>query len=77
MLLGALYYLCNPSTEEEVLKPEVVKVIEKFADAGAVNVSFCNLARAFLDKHVSKLDRNAGKQMNQWAFQNHIVPKSS
>lgn len=54
--LGALYYLCNPSTEEEILKPEVVEVIEKFADAGAVNVSFRNLARTFLDKHVTKLD---------------------
>ncbi|XP_073307510.1 uncharacterized protein [Primulina huaijiensis] len=54
--LGALYYLCNPSTEEEILKPEVVEVIEKFAGAGAVNVSLRNLARAFLDKHISKLD---------------------
>lgn len=54
--LGALYYLCNPSTEEEILKPEVVEVIQKFADAGAVNVSFRNLARTFLDKHVTKLD---------------------
>lgn len=50
--LGALYYLCNSSTKEEILKPEVVKVIRKYAAAGAVNMSFSNLANAFLDRHV-------------------------
>eukprot|EP00262_Sarcandra_glabra_P018617 TRINITY_DN6755_c0_g1_i1.p1 TRINITY_DN6755_c0_g1~~TRINITY_DN6755_c0_g1_i1.p1 ORF type:complete len:176 (+),score=36.95 TRINITY_DN6755_c0_g1_i1:656-1183(+) len=50
--LGALYYLCNPATREEILKPEVVEVIKKYAAAEAVNVSFSNLAKAFLDKHI-------------------------
>lgn len=53
--LGALYYLCNTSTKEEILKPEVVDVIRRYASAGAVSVSFSNLAQAFLDKHVSEL----------------------
>lgn len=51
--LGALYYLCNKSNEEEILKPEVVDVIERYAAAQTINVSFSNLAKAFLDKHVS------------------------
>nr|DAD33201.1 TPA_asm: hypothetical protein HUJ06_012052 [Nelumbo nucifera] len=50
--LGSLYYLCTASTKEEILRPEVVEVIQGYAAAGAVNVSFSNLARAFLDKHV-------------------------
>ncbi|KAL3830956.1 hypothetical protein ACJIZ3_019758 [Penstemon smallii] len=54
--LGALYYLCDASTEEEILRPEVVDVIERFAAAGAVNVNFGNIAQAFLDKHVPKLN---------------------
>lgn len=49
--LGALYYLCNESNKEEILGPEVVDVIKRYAAAGAVRVSFCNLAQAFLDKH--------------------------
>lgn len=52
--LGALYYLCNSSTKKEILKPEVVEVIRKYAAAGAVNVSFSNLANAFLDMHVNQ-----------------------
>ncbi|XP_059642194.1 uncharacterized protein LOC132284140 [Cornus florida] len=52
--LGALYYLCNASNKEEILKPEVVDVIERYAAAGAVSLNFSNLAQAFLDKHVSK-----------------------
>ncbi|XP_028800604.1 armadillo repeat-containing protein 7-like [Neltuma alba] len=51
--LGALYYLCNGSNKEEVLKPEVVDVIKRYADAETVSVSFSNLAKAFLDKHGS------------------------
>lgn len=50
--LGSLYYLCNSSTREEILKPEVVDVIKRYAAAETVNVSFSNLAKAFLDKHV-------------------------
>ncbi|XP_008812344.1 armadillo repeat-containing protein 7-like [Phoenix dactylifera] len=52
--LGALYYLCNPSTKKEILKPEVVEVIRKYAAAEGVNVTFSNLANAFLDKHVNQ-----------------------
>ncbi|OVA02589.1 Armadillo [Macleaya cordata] len=51
--LGALYYLCNPANKEEILRPEVIEVIERYAAAGAVSVSFSNLAKAFLDKHIS------------------------
>ncbi|KAL1161190.1 hypothetical protein V6Z11_A07G116800 [Gossypium hirsutum] len=51
--LGALYYLCNKSNREEILKPEVIDVIERYAAAQTVNASFSNLAKAFLDKHVS------------------------
>lgn len=50
--LGALYYLCNASNKEEILKPEVVDIINRYAAAEAVSVSFSNLAKAFLDKHV-------------------------
>lgn len=50
--LGALYYLCNGSTKEEILKPEVVETIKRYASAGAVNVTFSNLAQAFLDEHL-------------------------
>ncbi|KAK3013761.1 hypothetical protein RJ639_008787, partial [Escallonia herrerae] len=50
--LEALYYLCNASNKEEILKPEVVEVIKRYAAAGAVSVSFSNLAQAFIDKHV-------------------------
>ncbi|KAK1417036.1 hypothetical protein QVD17_26158 [Tagetes erecta] len=50
--LGALYYLCNASTKEAILRPEVVDIIKRYAAAGAVSVSFSNLAQAFLDKHV-------------------------
>ncbi|XP_077215290.1 ARM repeat superfamily protein [Tasmannia lanceolata] len=49
--LGALYYLCNPSTEQEILKSEVVELIREYAAAEAVSVSFSNLAKAFLEKH--------------------------
>ncbi|XP_051114709.1 GTP-binding protein YPTM2-like isoform X2 [Andrographis paniculata] len=47
--IGSLYYLCNSTTKNEILKPEVVDAIKRFAAAGAVNVSFSNLAQAFLD----------------------------
>ncbi|KAK9084298.1 hypothetical protein Scep_030769 [Stephania cephalantha] len=50
--LGALYYLCDHRTKEEVLRPDVVDLIGRYAAAGAVNVSFSNLAQAFLDKHI-------------------------
>ncbi|KAL5996293.1 hypothetical protein ACLOJK_026369 [Asimina triloba] len=50
--LGALYYLCSQGTKDEILKPEVVELIKKYAAAEAVNVTFSNIAKAFLDKHV-------------------------
>ncbi|KAL6536539.1 hypothetical protein OROGR_013111 [Orobanche gracilis] len=53
--LGALYYLCEASNKKEILKPEVIEAIEKFAAPGAPNEIFRNLAQAFLDKHVSKI----------------------
>lgn len=51
--LGALYYVCDESNKEEVLKPEVIDVIKRYAAAEEVSVSFSNLAKAFLDKHLS------------------------
>ncbi|CAH9098496.1 unnamed protein product [Cuscuta europaea] len=51
--LGALYYLCNELNREEILKPEVVDVIKRYAAASEVSASFSNLAQAFLDKFVS------------------------
>ncbi|XP_020529720.1 armadillo repeat-containing protein 7 isoform X2 [Amborella trichopoda] len=52
--LASLYYLCNPTTRAKILKAEVVELITKYAEAGAVSVSFSNLAQAFLDKHVDR-----------------------
>ncbi|XP_073000929.1 uncharacterized protein [Typha latifolia] len=52
--LGALYFLCNSSSKKEILKPEVLRVIREYAAAESVNVSFSNLAKAFLDKHVNQ-----------------------
>ncbi|TYK08652.1 armadillo repeat-containing protein 7 [Cucumis melo var. makuwa] len=49
--LGAIYYLCNASNKEEIMKPEVVDVINRYAVAESV--SFSNLAKAILDKHLS------------------------
>ncbi|RVW39403.1 hypothetical protein CK203_099505 [Vitis vinifera] len=53
--IGALYYICNESNKEEIVRPEVVDVIKKYAAAGSVSVNFSNLAKAFLDKHVSQV----------------------
>lgn len=50
--LGALYYLCNASNKEEIMKPEVVDVIKRYAVAEST--SFSNLAKAILDKHLSE-----------------------
>ncbi|KAK1361852.1 armadillo repeat-containing protein 7 [Heracleum sosnowskyi] len=50
--IAALYYICNESNREEILKPEVVEIIKRYSAAGSVSVSFSNLAQAFLDKHV-------------------------
>ncbi|XP_052189655.1 uncharacterized protein LOC127799559 [Diospyros lotus] len=53
--IGALYYLCNASNKEGILRPEVVDVMKRYAAAGAVSVTFSNLAQAFLDKHCCEL----------------------
>ncbi|KAL5798202.1 hypothetical protein ACOSQ2_003022 [Xanthoceras sorbifolium] len=37
--LGTLYYLCNKSNKEEILKPEVVDVIRRYAAAETVACS--------------------------------------
>ncbi|XP_057490379.1 uncharacterized protein LOC130776236 isoform X2 [Actinidia eriantha] len=52
--IGALYYLCNASNKGDILKPEVVDVIRRYAAAGSVSVSFSNLAQAFLDAHIDR-----------------------
>lgn len=52
--LGALYYICNESNKEEILRPEVVDVIRRYAAAEEVSVSFSNLAKAFLSKHLAE-----------------------
>ncbi|PON84361.1 Beta-catenin [Trema orientale] len=54
--LGALYYLCNKSNRDEILKPEVVDLINRYAAVEATSISFSNLAKAFLDKHVSEIN---------------------
>ncbi|KAI3751061.1 hypothetical protein L2E82_22080 [Cichorium intybus] len=48
--LGVLYYMCNATTKEDILKTKVVDTIKRYASA--VDVSFSNLAESFLDKHV-------------------------
>ncbi|XP_004301610.1 PREDICTED: armadillo repeat-containing protein 7-like [Fragaria vesca subsp. vesca] len=52
--IGSLYYLCNTSNKEEIMKPEVVDIMKRYAAAEGASVSFSNLAKAFLDKHVSE-----------------------
>ncbi|CAH2065454.1 unnamed protein product [Thlaspi arvense] len=42
----------NRATREEIVRGEVVDLIERYAAAETVSVSFSNLAKAFLDKHV-------------------------
>ncbi|CAJ1970820.1 unnamed protein product [Sphenostylis stenocarpa] len=54
--LGALYYICNESNKEDILKPEVIDIIRRYAAAEAVCVGFSNLAKAFLNKHLSGND---------------------
>jgi len=51
--LGSLYCSSNASNIEEILKPEVIDLIKKYAAAGDVNINFSNLGNAFLEKHVS------------------------
>lgn len=51
---GALYFLCNPSTQNDILKPDVIEVIKSYSEARDVNVTFSNLACVFLDRHVNQ-----------------------
>ncbi|KAI3782462.1 hypothetical protein L2E82_12509 [Cichorium intybus] len=55
--LGALYYMCNASTKEDIFKTKVVDTIKRYASA--LDVSFSNLAESFLDKHVDKLRKDS------------------
>lgn len=73
--LGALYYLCDESNKEEILKPEVVDVIKRYASAGAVSVSFSNLAQAFLYKHAPELKSQDRECTNSegWLDQLHLL----
>ncbi|KAL6543267.1 hypothetical protein OROHE_010787 [Orobanche hederae] len=48
--LGSLYYLCSATSKGEILKPEVVDAIKRFAAAGSISVCFGNLAQSLLDK---------------------------
>lgn len=50
--VATLYYLCTPTTKKEVLTPQVIEHMTKFAAAESVNVQLSNTARAFLNKHV-------------------------
>ncbi|KAF1001970.1 hypothetical protein AG4045_030787 [Apium graveolens] len=50
--IAALYYLCDESNQDDVLKPKVVNIVKRYAASSSVRVSFSNLAQAFLDKHV-------------------------
>ncbi|XP_014503765.1 armadillo repeat-containing protein 7 isoform X1 [Vigna radiata var. radiata] len=54
--LGALYYICNDFNKKEILKPEVIDIIKRYAAAEDISVSFSNLAKAFLNKHLSGND---------------------
>lgn len=62
--LGALYYLCNALNKEEIMKPEVVDVIKRYAVAESV--SFSNLAKAILDKHLSDRNWDSMPLMANW-----------
>ncbi|WOL17323.1 armadillo repeat-containing protein 7 [Canna indica] len=50
--LGSLYYLCDSSSEKEILKPKVIDVIRRYAASETANGIFSNLAYAFLEKHM-------------------------
>jgi hypothetical protein len=50
--IATLYYLCNPATKKDILKPEVVECMKKYASVRNVNIRFSNLAQAFLATHV-------------------------
>ncbi|KAK7397060.1 hypothetical protein VNO78_18227 [Psophocarpus tetragonolobus] len=51
--LGALYYICDESNKDNILKPEVIDVIRRYAAAEEVSVSFSNMAKSFLSKHLT------------------------
>ncbi|KAI4303088.1 hypothetical protein MLD38_038759 [Melastoma candidum] len=86
--LGSLYYLCNPSNKEEILKPEVTDRIKAYASAEATSVTFSNLAKTFqeeakntlglkllVDKHCKKvLFAEAGKDFIDFLFHLMTLP---
>lgn len=41
-------------TLADILTPEVLECIHKYANAGAVNIKFSNLAQSFLDVHYTQ-----------------------
>ncbi|CAK9276896.1 unnamed protein product [Sphagnum jensenii] len=56
--IATLYYLCTPLTKKDILTPEVVECMKKYASIADINVRFSNLAKAFLDKHVNTRTRS-------------------
>ncbi|CDP18145.1 unnamed protein product [Coffea canephora] len=58
--LGALYYLCSATNKEEILKPEVVDIIKRYASTSAVSVSFCNMALDMCQAKISMRDSKEG-----------------
>lgn len=67
--LAALYYLCDPDTKAEILKPEVIELIRRYSSAEAVNVTFSNLAKSFLDKHVDRSSWSIDSWPRIWVLQ--------
>lgn len=49
--MATLYYLCTTATKKDILKPEVVECMNKYASVGDVNIRFSNLAQSFLATH--------------------------
>ncbi|KAG0582225.1 hypothetical protein M758_3G042900 [Ceratodon purpureus] len=52
--IATLYYLCTPATKKDILKPDVLEYMNKYANTGGVNIRFSNLAQSFLDTHVHR-----------------------
>eukprot|EP00249_Psilotum_nudum_P012050 c23556_g1_i3 orf=474-902(-) len=53
--IAALYYLCTPATKKEILTPEVIECMNRYAAAQSVNVRFSNTAKAFLAQHADSI----------------------
>lgn len=53
------------------MKPEVVDIMKRYAAAEGASVSFSNLAKAFLDKHVSENelgDKSVGLLLDETVY---------